>query len=69
MVTLFYTAVSTIIYEIIYYILFFAIWNNGGSFNHVTYTVFIEALCNSICVLPIYAIVKKTDVSGLKFER
>ena len=68
-VTLLYTAVATILYELVYYVLFFAIWNRGGSFNNVTYILFVEMLCNIILVLPIYSLVKKTDLSGLKLSR
>lgn len=68
-VTLLYTALSIFIYEIIYYVLFFAIWNRGGSFNNVTYIIFMEMLCNVIFVLPIYSLVKKTDVSGFRLSK
>ncbi len=68
-VTLLYTAVATFFYEIIYYIVFFAIWNRGGSFDNVTYIIFMEMICNVIFVLPLYALVKKTDTSGLRLTK
>ena len=68
-VTILYTAVATILYELLYYVLFFAIWNRGGSFNNVTYILFVEMIFNVILVLPIYFLVKKTDLSGLKLSK
>ena len=68
-VTMLYTALATLFYEMIYYVIFFAIWNRGGSFNNVTYIFFMEMLCNVIFVLPLYSLVKKTDVSGFKISK
>lgn len=68
-VTLIYTALATFLYEIIYYVLFFAIWNRGGSFNNVTYIIFMEMVCNAIFVLPIYSMVRKTDISGFRLSK
>ena len=68
-VTLLYTALSTLVYEMIYYILFFVIWNRSGSFNNVTYILFMEMICNVIFVLPIYSLVKRTDVLGFRISK